>query len=408
MRQYVPAILGSVKHALCVLVCITYPRSFIVMVMHIINTLFRLVLLSTGLAWFVIIGYDDAPGLGYSLFTPADMEDDKHVGGWHYSGPVFATGTIVLPYVWSMILIVLSITDMVRLQHMVAGHWSSHTNHVDVTWRVVTVIVIPPLIACTAMQLGVDDVCMICIVLLFAWLAGFCEMLGEDLFLLHTKELYEGWEKFHTSVVSAVCCMYTTMICTALSLATFPILFKVIHSNGSIPNLQMILMFLLFILVILLVVVQLSNYCLYTMLRKTRSDRCGLLPPMRCKRSICNLKTTHWFVHTSTEVGDVLDRTNHQTAQKTEAEIDPFNVETSERMFNEIYGCRVYSEYSVDADIKDSHCQVTYTDSDGDGNGTQYMVGMLVEWRRFYPISMIINSILVCSLMQMTGLLSNT
>jgi hypothetical protein len=314
------------------------------------------------------------------------------------------TGTAVIPCIWSMILLTMIIIDLVRLRHILAGRFYSHTNHLDLTWHAVSTFTIPPLITCTALQLGVDDLYMIVIILVCALFAGVCDIFGEELFLLYTKEFYLEQETLRTDLTLTMGNMYILLITTSLLVTTFPTLFKPVPQDYSTPLLHWLLIFFMFKLVILLISVQLSNHRLYKMLQKTRSDHRGLLAPMITNENfVGKLNNYHGMIQTEKGVSCGWNKTRHQHIKSTEEVPDPFDVDTSEKVFNQIYGCHLYNEYYIDTSVSGCNNLVTFTDRDGDGNGTQCMVGMLVEWRRHYLLSMIINMMLVCILLQLTG-----
>jgi hypothetical protein len=392
------------KQMFFVVLCVKSPESCIVTAMHVANLMFRLVLLSTGCIWFTLVGYDEAPGIGHSIFTPKNpYHHDTGMGRWSFDAPILLKGNIFIPCVWSIMLLILIWTDMVRLRHIVAGRFYSHTNHLDLTWHVISTCCIPLLMTCTALQLGMDDLYMISILLVCSLLAGLCDFLGEELFLLYTKEFHKEQEALRADLTWTTSYMYLILITVSLLFATSPILFTAFRQDHTVPLSRWLTIVVIFKFVVLLVVVQVLNFRSYRMLQKTRSDHRGLVRPIPYKRLQCRLSINNDTMHTDKEVVYESEKSSDLTSDHLEGDSDPFNTNTSERIFNAIYGCYVHNEHHAEARAMGSVNPVSCTDHDGDGNGTQRKVGMLVEWRRHYLLSMFINTLLICILFQITG-----
>jgi hypothetical protein len=91
---------------------------------------------------------------------------------------------------------------------------------------------------------------------------------------------------------------------------------------------------------------------------------------------------------------------------------DPFSVESSEELYDKIYfGCHKYhieteSEHrsrQMELSPIGSGSSTFHKYTDEVGQVSRQLIGLLVEWRRYYMINLFINCLLVLSMLNMSG-----
>ncbi|KAJ1468606.1 hypothetical protein T484DRAFT_1754984 [Baffinella frigidus] len=415
---------------------VAHPPTIIVTSIHLVNLLVRLVVLSTGVVTLYTYGWPRSPVLSVMYHSVHDgVEDDV--------APLIC---IVIPVVWCMSVVLLCISDVARCILIATYRWHTLTNGLDLVWFGTTGLALPVLVCCVAAQLGITDLFMLLLLGSCMVVASVCELCAEELNTLVHMETVVSNEEVRRTVVWTLRHIHNVNLFVVLLVAVFPSVYEMgVHQQMPALSGKTMLLFLLIGLIVMLIFNQLCTHSLLVELAATRDDGRSVMPCSSRQNSSEYIPTIP-----PVQFPPVESARGRRYEQEDDADADPFNVESSERIFNDVYGCESYEDpdvhavdnkrafrvISVNADkvtvsftdtIKVHHrssclrgtvyssgvpirplgsrTPACETDSDGDGVGYRRTVGLLIEWRRCYMLNMVINALLVVSIVDMTSVL---
>ncbi|KAJ1465796.1 hypothetical protein T484DRAFT_1757164 [Baffinella frigidus] len=271
-------------------------------------------------------------------------------------------------------------------------------------------------------------------------------VLAEELNTLVHMETVVSNEEVRRTVVWTLRHIHNVNLFVVLLVVVFPSVYEMgVHRQMPALSGKTMLLFLLIGLIVMLIFNQLCTHSLLVELAGTRDDGRSVMPCSSRQNSSEYIPTIP-----PVQFPPVESARGRRYEQEDDADADPFNVESSERVFNDVYGCESYEDPDVHAvDNKQAFRVISVavdkvtvsftdtievhrrssclrgtvyssgvpirplgsrppaceTDSDGDGVGYRRTVGLLIEWRRCYMLNMVINALLVVSILDMTSVL---
>jgi hypothetical protein len=356
-------------HSIYVVMGLTAPPTFVIKIIHITNLLIRTALLCIGVALFYTIGWDHARGIvvftGY--INRSDTEDSVIT--------IIPHGNEFTPIVWVQAVAALIITDACRCILIFSHRWHAADNRLDLLWFGTTGLVLPMLVCCTVIQLGTEEVFILALLVVSVVVASACELCADELHTLVGMETKSENNRIRIGVVWTLRHLHNISLLTVLVIGIFPLIKREIFDDYTSTPAKTALVVVFAALIVLLMFTQFHNHALYIRLAATRRDRCSILP--------ASLHRKHAHIITTT-VAVIQNSTNDNT--EITDQINAYHYDTD------------------DAAIATNHGEHTnYTDADGDGNGTRKRFGLLVEWRRYYQVNILINALVITNLLDITG-----
>jgi hypothetical protein len=384
-------------HGLSIVSGVSYPPVFAATAIHIMNPIIRIILFCMGVATFWVYGAPISPGLVLINDYRSNNNNDHYV-----SHPV-PRGTRFPSILWCVIVLSLSIADIVRCVLVLSHRWHAIHNRLDMGWFGTTGMAIPLLIGLVAVQLGTEEIFTVTLLVVLTGIASICELSAEELCTMTKSETQPDNDEIRRVVVCTLRCLHTITLFSVLLIGGFQFLLEMVyHEDQTSLVAKSVLMVLFASLIIILTTTQFCNDILCIRLAGTRRDRCSMLPSSTNKTNCMSQQP---------RVPPIRYESENEHGINSTDDFDPFNVEASEKMFDALYGCHIHVKKgpvqkvgpgSLLSRIIQNGPQI---DTDGDGNGTRKKVGLLIEWRRYYIVNMIINALLVVSLLCMTDLL---
>lgn len=433
MIRFLLVLCQTLWYTICVVVGVRHPPYIMINIIHLANLLFRLITISIALVLFPMLGCPNAPTIGH--FEKNIDNNDTHMQT-AFDGIFFSSG-IASVVIWFSAALALTISDMTRCFLIATHRWHTRSNRMDLIWHGNNGVSLPLIVSLVCTQLGTPDLFTLMFVMCTMVIASISELCAEELHILTTREHENSNNReIIGNVVWTLCTLQNVNFLVVLMVGIFPVILDAIRLGSfSIYSVRFLLFIVFTGLFPCLVIVQLSNQRMYVKLSKTRKDERSILPPSTL------VTNTHYEIPTSpTRFPPAIDKgcVSEMYEQELDIDGDPFNVEVSERVFNRLYGCASDSDQAMDSGLKSSDGVLTVsftdtiefhrrssclrgtvfsdgvyvksmgesectTDSDGDGIGMRKIVGMTVEWRRYYLINIFINALLVLSLMDLTA-----
>ena len=408
MLNHTVRLCKAIYNLVCILSGFRPPNYFFIKIIHVANLIIKVFALSAGLVLFFHFG---TPGSPMSAIVKSKTDHDHFVGA----------------FLWFACVTALTMADLTRCVLLAACRWHSKVCRLDTTWHATNGLGIPFLLALVCAQLGVTDVFLLTCVVVMSITSSLCELCAEELRTLKTKN--PGENIFNRTVVMRViwtlCVLENAILFVIMIVGVFP---TIINLNTiSIYSTRFFLLHSVVALILCLMVVQTMNQILYSKLANTRKDLRSLLPASTSVASI------QYEIPISPIIFPVRTASSAEMyLQEIDIDGDPFNVEVSERVYDHVYGVQdsktpvksstdavtirfdeTHEIYRRSSCIRGSLFEDGFfvkslgetaieADSDGDGLGMRSVVGLTVEWKRYYMTNMFINTLLVFSLLDLT------
>lgn len=379
------------------------------MTIHVMNLILRLAMLAMGATISLFIGFPNGPGLASAAYANSEWDSLDEYEWANSALPHMKTvvypGSMFVPCVWFVIVISLFASDMVRCALVFQNSWNACDNHIDMMWYQTALFTLPILFAYVALLLGTHDIILLMMVATFTELSSMCAVTME---FMRTVVNTEATPYMECSVMLLLQAMYDVSLASASQVVLTPFFYNLLYSTEITTPLQTTLAICFMSLVIALFAIQHSH------------------------QARCSTLETHWLTNRSvvrwgrdrlfgTEVyqpGTVefprfeggggfgkFQECNEEDDDGTSKE------ETSEDLYNRIYGCHIYGEKTemrphgeIYATPVRAMSWVTPVYTDEIGSLSRLKIGILVEWRRYYAVNMIINYLLIIGMIQMTSI----
>ena len=315
---------------------------------------------------------------------------------------VSAAGNMWVVLMYSLVVFTLFINDLFRCGSIARKEWFSCDNQMDVSWYMVTSVSIPLLFQFTALVLGTHDLLMLQVVVILTFISA-CAAESKDFLrvLMNTEKIpcMKGTVMFMLQTIHDLT-LFISMIIILL-----PIMYNIVHAPSGISTLEFAIAIAFMCLYIAMVTTQYTyEYRCNIVENRWPSEKAVIAwnSPRQEKLSEPVIQSTE-VVFPRFPVTNKEDSKNNMVKGDQSA-LDPFNVETSEQLFDRIYyGC--YLE-SATEHVKQLVWTPTgsFRKSTNQVDGlTRKTVGLRVEWARYYAINMAINTLLVLGILKLSG-----
>jgi hypothetical protein len=442
---------ASALQFVCVITGVTHAPEYIMKLMHIVNLLARLVLLSVAVALVETRGCPCAPGVAVEPYQESDWDDLTQTDWVNGTLPgmkmILRPGNAVIITLWFSIVAYLITTDTLRCLLVLNGTWYSRENHADMVWSILSCMIIPLLFSLVAVQLGTHDALTTTLVAFIACTSGICGAISEHMRTLINPQNTKGMSD---TVLWMLRVAQEMMIVVATNVTLIPMLSNLMYHGADPSSTARIVLSALFSgFVYTLAITNYRHNRLCSIFEETWLQKTSMVPwgvdtglsnkdsPLQSGESCA----PHAFpgMYTTTKLPTTSE----------DGTYDPFDPQTSEEAFNQLYGCHIYRSdpsasiihivdqdhkvtsvelkesfnmynqlYSAEAISRDgvlasgahfaqvgAPSQLFHAHIDHDGSITRKMIGVLTEWRRYYLVNAFINALLFTSLLNITGVM---
>ena len=400
---------SGVVHAFSAAVCCTHPNEFVVNTVHATNLVIRLSLIVIGISIAEFYSLDinpDLPGIAVAEYDYAQWKTLR-TNDWHDEQlppmrVILASGNLSVVIIFSFVVITLFLNDLFRCGNITRNEWNPCDNQLDMYWYFILCISIPLLFSFTALVLGTHDLLMLLVIVVLTFLSG-CAAASKDFMrvLINT----ERTNRMRGSVMRMLQVIHDLTLFLAVVIIILPMTYNLIHHFHEVSLVD-------FVTACSFVVLYFTILCT----QHSYEHRCSILEnrwPNERAVLTWNLPRQTEFTDEVIHKAEIVFPSSlnsietYATSERVKDElsdVDPFNVETSEQLFDRIY----HGGYIESASEHVRHLVLTpvgsfrsYTDQVGQMR--RKTVGLQVEWSRYYAINLAINILLVLGLLNFTG-----
>jgi hypothetical protein len=400
------ACLGDIVwRTISVIFCYDHPRGSIIQGMQIVNLFIRLsiMVMSVTLICIEMPSSLTLPGVGIFTYKFSKWkvvaDHDWIMGTVPHMQVLFAPGEIGILLLWTVITLAIFINDLCRVGMILRGKWFSIDNHMDVTWGFQSCFPIPLLFVFCALFLGNHDGVVLFLIFILVAISGISACCKD---LLRSFINTETTPNMRRTLMLCLQMMHDTPLFTATMITIVPFIVNGMFYSHRITMFHYIN--------------AIGTVALYFTLMITQwayDHRCSLLEiRWPSQRAVIVFDQTpdddsqQDTVHIGLPLFPPVVKPDCESSDPDK--IDPFNVETSEEIYDRIYfGCH---QYETCIQKREKEMGITpnaggsfQTHMETIGGTTRASVGLLCEWRRHYLINIIINILLVTGVLNIAG-----
>ena len=409
MLKYCTAFRGNVLDVLRASVCCTHPSEFVANTVHLTNLVIRLSLIVILISMFEFYSLDmnpDLPGIAIAEYDYTQWKTLRPID-WHEEQlppmkMILASGNPSVVIIFGIVVFTLFLNDLFRCGNIARNEWNPCDNQLDMYWYFILSISMPLLFVFTALVLGTHDLLMLLVIFVLTFISAFAAACKDFMRVLINTE---RTTRMRGSVMRMIQVIHDLTLFLATVICLIPVTYNIVHHEGRGSVIDL--------------VTSISFTVLYFTMMCTQHSydhRCSILEnrwPNERAVLTWNMPRQAEFTDEVTHKAEIVFPRHPgpiKTSPITEgvkdelADIDPFNVETSEQLFDRIY----HGGYMETATEHMRHLVLTpvgsfrsYTDQVGQLR--RKTVGLHVEWSRYYAVNMIINIVLVAGLLNFTG-----
>lgn len=420
----------TAAESICVIVAVTHPPESIINFLHMFNLLKRIILLAVGIALLATTGTPCSPGVAIPQFsesewgtvTYADWADSLLPGGQTIAMP----GNNIWPGIWIMTVTVLIIYDTMRCALVASSRWNRHLNQIDMTWHIMTYIPIPLVFMGTALTLGHKDGLILVSIVVLVLFSGACGTVVEHVRAFINPHTIPGMP---ISVIAMLRVMQDLSLIIASQLVAMPLMSNIFNTTDEPTKTQLITFTLHTCLVLCLTIINHRNHRMCNILERTWPETpstCEWTPtPItqfveKTSRSSDYHLTHHKksdHIDDNAPCGGVHEfqyEPNTDVVRVVEGDKRVTTIKLTEEFHNinriglartGMYVSRIgvnspklrpqsetVSEY-VGPYVGEEHRQ-----------HMRHTAGTVLEWRRYYLVNIVINSLLLANIISITGI----
>ncbi|KAJ1466475.1 hypothetical protein T484DRAFT_1756604 [Baffinella frigidus] len=382
------------------------------------------------------------------------LSDGPALDESHYIAAVLAKGSIFPPILWSLVVLSLLIADIVRCRLVLSHKCCIGAKGVDIIWFGNTGMAVPPLVGLVVMQISTDDMLTVALLVVLMAFAAVCDLCATEISALNRVEMAPSNDKVCNEIAWTLHVLHNLTVFTVLLTGGAGFVVPIFDDPDTlkldIKSLTMILF------VLLLLTLGFTQSCTHFLCMKRRTVPSGRdsIKPEPLEDEI--------FQDSVVIFPGRWDAVEHMSASpyyETPSENDGtsgqqfelLDLAYSARVFNQLYGCHVYHEHNdavtktppsvlkpvqhqttVDSvDTMNQHggdCCVNepvivdnvstvaeidrfepigrLNDNDDAGPRACRMDPVLVKWSWYYTLDILVNSLLVTTLIDMTGVIN--
>ena len=438
---------ATARYALSISCARKAPPEWVIDAVHVCNIVFRLTILVLGLVMYLGEGFYPSPGLTISEYRYAAWGQVAGPGDVP-PGPlvVVPAGSWLLAGVWFLLTTCCLIGDGERFLSKVCG---VRSNRIDYEWHVIIGVVWPLLVLLVALLLGTHNILVLAAVVLLPSFAGILAQLAENICKLVNLEEGNG-SGFTSHALPMLRAWHDWILMVTTVLVLFPWLCMNATDRSQVSVLQDMLGTCLVCLSLSLAVIQRGHHHFLKRVQSTwpckllreygLSDAALLAQDGGKQRpgKLQNLfrKLAAPRLDRGEELYENLYGTRVYTEQQQQQQVGPrsrsgstadgpiSSKDMSDGAFNRLYGCQVVAgtaitlppRYELNADLQYVPCTglrdrdalaprfnpYTAVDThEEDARCARMRVMYLVEWRRHYVLSLLVNVVLVASLFEL-------
>jgi hypothetical protein len=412
----------SVVEYICVITAVTHPSDGIIDFMHMFSLLKRIVLLGVGLALFVTDGAPCSPGVAIPEFsesewktvTRADWLDSILPGGHTIATP----GSLVWPCLWILTVVTLVICDTMRCMLVASSRWNRHDNQIDMTWQLMACIPLPLVFAATSITLGHRDILILLSIVSLVFLSCVCGTLVDHVRMFVNPSTIPGMS---VGVVYLLRGLQDVSMIIASQLVSLPIMANFFYTSEYPTGIQIVTFTLHSCLVIYLTITNHANSRLCTIFENSWTDNRSVSEWDMNRRTN---NTEEFSMHGEYEHRG--ERQDDHRDDTTAYKHDLYNTDTD--VVRIVDGDRRVTTIKLTEDFHDImrlgtprlrtneppsdnyHPGMHTTRVEMNAHGghehihkMRQRIGMLMEWRRYYMINILVTSLLVADILSITG-----
>ena len=401
------------RSALSSALSITHPTEEFVLFVHVLNLITRLSIIAMGVVITGFFPQSYAPIIPGITMPPYIFSDWNTMRVYEWNDEELPQVRMITdpenPAVvifFGFIVFSLFSNDLFRCGLMMRHEWNSCDNQIDFWWYVMGFVSIPGVFTFTALSLGTHDV----VTLLLIGFLTFTSSVAAAV-----KELLRSLVNTETTPFMKITAMWFLQMIHDLSLfvamivTLLPFMYNLVHAIEGISAFDFANAIVFELLFISIVITQYSYDVRCSILeQRWPSHRAVVLWGLPRQDNISGDKIyTAEAVFPRLKVADKKD-----AGEGVDDFADPFCVETSEELYDKIYfGCHKYhieteSEHrsrQMELSPIGSGSSTFHKYTDEVGQMSRQLIGLLVEWRRYYMINLFINCLLVLSMLNMSG-----
>jgi hypothetical protein len=425
--------------SICVSTAVTHPSEAIIDFLHVFSLLKRITLLVVGIVLLAANGTPCSPGVALPEFSDSEWKTVTHtdwVNSMLPGGQTIAMpGGTLWPGLWILTVATLIIYDTLRCSLVASSRWNRHDNQIDMTWQIMAYVPLPLVFIATSITLGHKDILILLSIVSLVFLSSVCGTLVDHVRICVNPSTIPGMS---VGVVSLLRGMQDVSLLVASQLVSLPIMANFFNTSSDYPTMTQIVTFSLHTcLVLCLTIINHNNNRLCTIFENRWPDNRSVSEWDMNRRTKKNTEKTS--VYGEYELKDQKqddhrdDNTSYKGLDHTRSETDTDVVRivdgdkriTTIKLtedFHNIY--RVGSSRSRTNDLSPDNnhtgMHVTRVGTHPHQSASEYVnwnshggpedrhkmrqkTGILMEWRRYYLINILINALLLADILSITG-----
>ena len=390
-------------------VCCTYPSVFVMNTIHLMNLLIRLCLMVIGVSIAEMFTHEwnpKFPGIAipeydfsqWNTLRSSDWTDEE----LPQMQTVLVAGNPCVVIIYSIVVVTLFVNDLFRCGSIARDEWNPCDNQLDSSWYFMLGISIPMLFAFTALVLGTHDPFTLFVIIVLTFISA-CAAVCKD--FLRVMMNTEKTTHMSGTVMFLIQTIHDLTLFLATVLILIPITYNILHASGGISVVEFAIAIVFGVLYITMISTQYAyEYRCIIIENRWPSEKAVIMWNLPRQTKLPEVVTdTAAVLFPRFPVAYTKDSKNRQVEEES-SNIDPFNAETSEQIFDRIYyGCYIESaaEHMKQLVLTPVGSFRNYTNN-VEGL-TRKSVGLRVEWSRYYGVNMMINTLLVLGIFNLSG-----
>jgi hypothetical protein len=390
---------GAIRHFAAVVAAITHPPEVYIEIAHNVNTLVHLTLLALWLTASFTVGFPAAP---VEVYVQRNTYDDT-------GKPIISVyGNKVAPIAWLVVIGLLLWCDVSRLRSTVFRVVPKHDNRIDVRWHTTMLMVVPIMMGLVLPIVGdYTDTLIWMYVMSFLHFSVLLSYVAEELqALIVSTEAPPGPHDTRRDLIWVIVYLHSiTMYIAALSIvsAVLKNSYPVVTGIGQTPAgpymVQTVIAVLAILFLCAIAVLEICNHLLYNRLHRLRPDRCNIMPFSPQDRHDPKNALAVPLLDSS-----YTSSFGYRIEEPTKPHIvipTALDMSTTETHFDKHWVSHVHGPSPIpNPEMNISIFEAT----DEEFELARRQVGLLVQWRRYYVLSPMINMLLIATLYEMTGI----